>query len=306
MNKLLFTLFRISGLPILFRELIQRKKVTILLLHDISKEIAEQTFSYLSKNYNIIDLNDFINAIDNRDNTKIPKKALIITFDDGHIRNYEILPVIKKYNIPVTLFLCSSIINSNRHFWFKYKNQSISRERLKHIPNKEKLNILSKSGFEQDKEFDKPQALQKSHIDEMKHYVNMQSHTLFHPCLPKCDNVEARKEIFNSMEILEREYKLEINAISYPNGDYSERDILLAKEAGYKCGITVDFGFNSIKTDVFRLKRLSVNDTPDLNELIVKASGVWSFFKTRNGHKQKFGFPLNQQHKHHPTYHLYK
>lgn len=295
MNKLFFRLLRISGLPILFRELIQRNKVTILLLHDISKETAEQTFSYLLKKYNIIDLNDFIDMIDKRDKTKIPKKALILTFDDGHIRNYEMLSVIKKYNIPVTIFLCASIINSNRHFWFKYKNQSISTERLKHISNKERLNVLSKVGFEQKKEFDQPQALQKSHIDEMKPYVNMQSHTLFHPILPKCDNNESREEIFKSKEILEREYKLRINAISYPNGDYSERDISFSKEAGYKCGITVDFGFNSIKTDAFRLKRLSVNDTSNINELIVKASGVWSFFKTRNGQKQEFGFKNNTE-----------
>lgn len=92
MNKLLFRLLRFSGFTILFRELIQRKKVTILLFHDISKETANQTFSYLSKKYNIIDLNDFINAIENRDKTKIPKKSLILTFDDGHIRNYEMLP----------------------------------------------------------------------------------------------------------------------------------------------------------------------------------------------------------------------
>jgi peptidoglycan/xylan/chitin deacetylase (PgdA/CDA1 family) len=287
MNKFLFILLRISGLPFLFRELIQRKKVTILLLHDASVEAAEQTFSYLSKKYNIIDLNEFIDAIDKRDKTRIPKKALILTFDDGYIRNYEMLPIIKKYNVPVTIFLCASIISSNRHFWFKYKHQSISTERLKHLPNKERLNILSKVGFEQDKEFDKPQALQRSHIYEMKNSVNIQSHTLFHPILPKCDYVEAREEIFHSKEILEKDYKLEINAISYPNGDYSERDILLAKEAGYKCGITVDFGFNSIKTNAFKLKRLSVNDTANLNELVVKASGVWWFLKRGFGLKNK-------------------
>jgi peptidoglycan/xylan/chitin deacetylase (PgdA/CDA1 family) len=290
MRGLIFSIIKLSGLPFLFREIIQKNKVSILLFHDINQEIAEQTFNYLSKKYNIIHLDDFIEAIDKRDKKKFPKKALIITFDDAHISNYEILPMIKKYNIPVTIFLCASIINTNRHFWFRFKNQSIPISILNTKSNKEKLNILLKMGFEKDKEFDKPQALQKSHIEEMKNYVNMQSHTLFHPCLPKCDYDEARTEIFNSKEILERDYKLKINAISYPNGDYSERDILLAKEAGYKCGITVDFGFNTIKSDLFRLKRLSVNDTDDINELIVKASGVWAFFKTRNGRKQGFGF----------------
>jgi hypothetical protein len=52
----------------------------------------------------------------------------------------------------------------------------------------------------------------------------------------------------------------------------------------------VDYGFNTVNTDPFKLKRISVNDTDDLNELIVKASGVWAFIKTQNGRKQEFGY----------------
>ncbi len=119
MKKILFKLLRISGLPVFFRLFIQRNKVTILLFHDISRKTSEQTFSYLSKRYNILDLNDFIDAVERKDESKIPKKALIITFDDGHIRNHEMLPVLMNMNIPITIFLCASIINTNRHFWWK-------------------------------------------------------------------------------------------------------------------------------------------------------------------------------------------
>ena len=89
---------------------------------------------------------------------------------------------------------------------------------------------------------------------------------------------------------MEKEYGLKIDSIAYPNGDYSDRDIALAKEAGYECGVTVDFGYNTPRTDLFRLKRLSVNDTANFDELAVKASGVWQFFKTKNGRKQGFGW----------------
>lgn len=290
MRTLIFKILRFSGLPFLFRELIQRNKVSILLFHDLSKEIAEQTFSYLSRHYNIIDLNDFIEACEKKDQSKIPPKALIITFDDGHIRNYELLPVIKKLNIPVTIFLCSSIINTNRHYWFKYKDMPVPAAGLKRLANKERLKILSEVGFSQDQDFDYPHALNKVQVEEMKPFVNLQSHTRFHPCLPTCNDAEARDEIFQSKECLTYGYGLNINAIAYPNGDYSDRDIRLTKEAGYKCGITVDFGFNTIHTDLFKLKRLSVNDTSDLNELIVKASGVWAFLKTRNGKKRQAGY----------------
>lgn len=290
MRTLVFKALRFSGLPTLFRELVQKDKVTILLFHDISEETAEKAFAYLSKHYNIIDLNIYIEACEKNDKSKIPKKALIITFDDGHIRNYEMLPVINKFKVPVTIFLCTSLINTNRHFWFKYANGNINPKTLKMLPNKDRLQILAEMGFRQDKEFDQPHAMTKQQVEEMKPYVNMQSHTLFHPCLPKCNELEAREEIFRSKDILTSEFGLNINAISYPNGDYSDREIRLSQEAGYKCGLTVDFGFNSLESDLFRLKRFSVNDTSDINELIVKASGVWSFIKTRNGRKQFFGY----------------
>ena len=260
------------------------------MFHDLGEntaETADRSFAYLAKKYNIIDLNKLIAAIEKKDFSDIPPKALVITFDDGHIRNYEMLPAIKKHNIPITIFLCASIINTNRHFWFSHISDSALRGKLKLIPTQERLNILSKTGYKQDKEFEDPEALQKEQIEEMIPFVNMQSHTLFHPILPMCEYDEAKHEIAQSKKKLEEDYNLNINAIAYPNGDYSMREVELIKATGYKCGITVDYGFNTIETDPFRLKRISAGDTEDINELVVKASGLWACMKTRNGRKQK-------------------
>lgn len=285
MKKIVFKILRYSGIPILFRELKQKNKVTILMFHDISKETAEKSFSYLKKHYNIIDLNVFIEACQTKNSVNIPKKALIITFDDGHIRNYELLPVIKKYNIPITIFLCSSIVNTNRHYWFKFKQEpEVSALKLK--PNKERLRLLAQDGFEKDKEFIKPQALQREQILEMSNYVNMQSHTMFHPILPMCEDDESYKEVTFSKQELENDYNFNINTLAFPNGDYTDREVKFMKEAGYKCGITVDLGLNTINSDIFRLKRLSSNDTEDMNEFIVKSSGVWSALKKINFRKK--------------------
>ena len=43
--------------------------------------------------------------------------------------------------------------------------------------------------------------------------------------------------------------------------------------------LIINFGYNNIITDPYKLKRLSVSDSGDINELIVKSSGVWMFFK---------------------------
>lgn len=273
-------------MPVLFRELVQRNKVTILVFHDIDEQTADQAFAYFSKHYNVIGLKDFLDA--RKHGQPLPPKALILTFDDGHIRNYELLSAFKKYGTPVTIFLCAGIVGTNRHYWFKAKKNSYRTADLKKLPNHERLDVLENMGFQQEKEFDKPQALTYEQISEMKRFVNFQAHTLFHPILPKCQDAKAEEEILQSKSVLEKKFNLKVNAIAYPNGDYSWRDIELAKRAGYECGLTVDFGFNTTETDPFRLKRLSVNDTTKMDELIVKATGVWGFFKTLGG-KMKQG-----------------
>lgn len=279
MKNIIFKILRYSGLPVLFRELLQNNRVTILLFHNISTETAEFTFQFLQKKYKLIELNHLLSAIEYKDLIFLPKKALIITFDDGHIGNYKLLPLIKKYKIPVSIFLCASIINTNRNFWFTYKPSEAKKGELKKIINSERLAILNKYGYNQEEEHEIPQALNKSQIMEMKEYVNFQSHTLFHPILTQCNYEDAKKEIIDSKKLLENEYDLKITAISYPNGDYTKREIEIAKEGGYRCGITVDYGFNSNKTDAYKLKRISIKDTCNLDELIVKSSGVWGFLK---------------------------
>lgn len=279
MKKILFKVLRYSGLPLLFREIIQRNRITILLFHDVSPETADFTFQFLKKRYNVVDLNDLINAIDYKELISLPKKALIITFDDGHIGNYNLFSLIKKHNIPVSIFLCAAIINTNRSFWFTYKPSEEKKGELKKIINSERLAILNKFGYNQEEEHETPQALNKVQILEMKNDINFQSHTLFHPILTQCSYEDAKKEIIESKALLENEYDLNINAISYPNGDYTEREIEIAKEGGYSCGVTVDYGFNSIKTNVYKLKRISVKDIFNRDELIVRSSGVWGFLK---------------------------
>ncbi len=289
MKTILFKILRFSGLPFLFRELVQRRRVTILLFHDISRETAAKTFDVLSARYHLLDLQTFVRKCQSRDN-HLPSKSLILTFDDGHIRNYDFLPLLQARKIPVTIFLCAGLIDTKRHFWFRHKIPTHRSSELRRMPGTERLRLLRQTGFTHETEYDVPQALTKSQIAEMKPWVDFQSHTLFHPCLPRCGSAEARREISRSREVLTREYGLRVNAISYPHGDYSDRDIELCRQAGYDCGITVDCGFNSIHTDLFRLRRLPVNDTKDMNELIVKASGLWEFVKTALGRNRGFGW----------------
>jgi peptidoglycan/xylan/chitin deacetylase (PgdA/CDA1 family) len=278
MKDILFALIRYSGLPFFFREVLQRNRVTLILFHDISPKNAEKIFGYLKKRYSLIPLQDLLGNY-SAGTWNVPKKPMVITFDDGVAGNYALLPLIKKMDIPVTIFLCAGIINTKRHFWFPPHHPDYTFFALRQMSNKRRLSVLQDIGFTPETEFENAQALSKKQIEEMAPYVNFQSHTLFHPFLPTCTAEEAEQEIAGSKHLLEREYGLKINAFSYPNGDFSPRDCELCKKAGYACAISLVPGYNTPYTDLYTLKRVSANDTENLYELAVKASGFWALVR---------------------------
>lgn len=280
-RRFCFFLIRCTLIPLLVRELIQRKKITIILYHDIKPETAEKQFKLLQSKYNIIALKDYVEAKKLGNVDKLPPKSLIITFDDGHKNNYSLRPILKKYNIPITIFLCSSIVDTNRHFWFKHGLTNSQQQNLKKLPDEKRSEILMKFNFDDTKEYEDRQALSKDEIEEMKEIVDFQSHTMFHPVLTKCSLGRTEKEILQSKKDLELNYGLRIYALSYPNGNYSDREILIANNADYECGITLDPGFNSQDTDLFRLKRICLLDDTGISELLVKSSGVWDYIIRR-------------------------
>ncbi len=268
-----------SGLPLFFREVIQKRKVTILVCHDPEVQIAENYFKWLSKHYNIISLERYLSVRTGKETARLPPKSLIITLDDGHIGNYKLLPLVKKYKVPLTIFLCSGIVGTNRHFWFRYSGLPSSSEPLKVIAESMRLKTLSEVGYYREKEFAQPQALNKEQIRQMKEYINFQGHTVFHPCLSQCSDEESRFEIEQSKRQLEEEFNLPVNAIAFPNSDFSDRDIRFAQTAGYSCALTVGHGFNNDQTGLFRLRRFSVGDRDSVQLLAIKAAGVWAYLK---------------------------
>ena len=279
MRRNLFLLLRLTGIPFFLREYVQRKRVTILCYHDMDPQLAELHIRVLKRLYNIIPLSAYIDARRGHASTVIPPKALAITFDDGHKGNYWLLPVFRQHQVPATIFLCSGIVGTHRHYWWKACPNIASVYALKPLDNDERLWRLSEFGFHENREYVERQSLSREEIEELRVTMDLQAHSRYHPILPRCTDEQSWEEIAGSKMELEKTFGLSIYAFAYPNGDYSPRETVWAKKAGYACALTIDGGYNTLDTDMFRLRRLRVDDKADLNELIVKASGLWSFFE---------------------------
>lgn len=277
-QEMIALLLRVTMLPVIIREVFQKNKVTIIVYHRIPANLFENHVRYLTKRYSVIPLDELIKAKYKGSTATLPVKSLVITFDDGARINYTLQNIIKKYQIPVTMFVCSDILGTNRHFWFSYRNKI--KTNLKLIPDIERIKLLSQVGFDEKRDYEEPQTLSMQETyDLLTSGVSIQSHTLSHPILPMCDDTKAETEINKSRTDLENNFGIRVNCIAYPNGNYLPRDIDLCKKSGYLAAVTMDSGFNDRDTDIYKLKRISIPDNANINQLAVRSSGVWDFFK---------------------------
>ena len=269
-RQLGFRAARLSGLPVLLRETIQRRRPTIVLYHDPDPARFERHISVLRQRYTIIGLRSLIEALRGGTIDVLPPKSLVVTLDDGHRGNRALLPILERLGVPVSIFLCASIVGSDRRFWFKHVDDPAP---LKRLANAERLRQLELAGVADSGAA--AEALSDAEIGEMSPHVDFQSHGLTHPILPRCDDDEARAEVVESRRELAERYGFDVYAFSYPNGDYGERELRLVREAGYLCAVTVEPGFIHAGTDSYRLKRICIDDNDGVDELLVKSSGLW-------------------------------
>jgi len=279
MRQLLALLVRFSGLPFLLREIIFRRRVTIIVYHDPSPKIFKAHLAYLIDRFNIIPLKQLVEAIEENNWQKIRPKSLVITFDDGHRGNFALLDIIKRHKVSVTIYACAGIVNTQRHYWFL--DSADQAQRLKSLSNQVCLEQLaSVSGYTPEKDFAERQALSKAEMLDMKRQGgDFQSHTLLHPILTNCTDEECWLEIAEAKRVLENLLEEPVAHFAYPNGDYSEREIAYLQKAGYRSARTIDMGWNGPNTNIYALKSMVISDDATLNEMIAQLYGIFPYFR---------------------------
>jgi len=93
----------------------------------ISPDIFAEQMKYLHDNkYNVVPLEKAVSYI--KDRKRPPAKMLAITFDDGYENNYKyVYPVLKRYNIPATIFIITDMVGTEGFLsWDEIKKMSDS------------------------------------------------------------------------------------------------------------------------------------------------------------------------------------
>ncbi|HSW93486.1 MAG TPA: polysaccharide deacetylase family protein [Gammaproteobacteria bacterium] len=143
------------------------------------------------------------------DRATLPEKSVVVTVDDGWQSAYIYLyPIIKKYNIPVTLFIYPETISTGKN--------AMTWEELKKMQQNSLVDIQghtwSHPNFKQEKKHLSENAFQKS--------VHM--------------------ELARSKQILEEKLGIKITLLAWPFGIYDPYLEEAAKKAGYDMAFSID------------------------------------------------------------------
>jgi peptidoglycan/xylan/chitin deacetylase (PgdA/CDA1 family) len=138
-----------------------------------------------------------------------PARSVVIVVDDGHKSVYtDMLPVVREFNIPVTLFIYPSAI-SNAPYAMTW----------------EQLHILKKTGL-----------------------FEFQSHSYWHPNFKKekkrLTPGEYEKfieiQLRKSKEKIQRELNVTVDMLAWPFGIYDDQLVSMASKQGYVAGFTIE------------------------------------------------------------------
>jgi peptidoglycan/xylan/chitin deacetylase (PgdA/CDA1 family) len=175
----------------------------------VTTTLFESQLKYLRDNgYKVIPLRELIDYYLGKRQLPQPR-SVAITADDGHISVYrDMFPIVRKYAIPVTLFIYPSAISNASY--------AMTWSQLKEIQG---------TGF-----------------------FDFQSHTFWHPNFKKEKKrlKPAEYESFVSMQLkkskekLEKELNVRVNMLAWPFGIYDDDLLQKAKEAGYVATFTME------------------------------------------------------------------
>jgi len=105
-------------------------KIPVLLYHEFYEEepskdlwglistpekFEKDMLCILEEGYTFVSLD---RVIDYKNGLKgLPEKCVVLTFDDGYTSNYTLIyPILKKYNIPATIFVVGDMMDAPHHF----------------------------------------------------------------------------------------------------------------------------------------------------------------------------------------------
>jgi peptidoglycan/xylan/chitin deacetylase (PgdA/CDA1 family) len=185
-----------AKLPVMmYHDILSKKSV----IYDLTPQELKKHFELIKSNkMTPISLNRLIAHL--RTGSPLPKKPILLTFDDGYGGHYEYAyPLLKKYGYPAVFAIHTSSVgvNANRTHVTWQQLRTMASDPL----------------------------------------ITISSHSKTHPALTKISDKQLKSEVMESKQILEAQLNQPIIYFTYPYGNYDARVKKIVEQAGYLAAI---------------------------------------------------------------------
>lgn len=221
----------------------------------ITPKEFEADLKYLSDNhYTTITMKELLDFKNN--NTLLPEKPIILTFDDGLLSTYmNVLPLLTKYNMKIVI----SIVGKSTNDFSKVKDENLEYSHM----SWSQLNEMLDSGL----------------VEVQSHTYNLHSYKR-----GRVGGSQKKGESFDDYQSILYEDLITLqndvknntgylpNTLAYPYGAYNDNTIEIMKKVGLEAGLTCRYGINLVSRDMnlFELRRICRSHGEPVQKLLDK------------------------------------
>jgi len=254
----------------------------------------------LRRDYQPLSLDELVDSL--KQEKRLPKRSVVVTFDDGYTDNCEVaMPILNQLEVPATFYVTVDCVEERKLPWpsrlrfaFRRTGQSVwsdnlgrshplqdgdSRERAYLACCDECCQLSGKAqeSFVRSIEERLEAAVANDSNSLMMTYEQIRqlakhghlvgSHTMTHPNMAYISKDDARVELAESKQRLERALHGPIRHFSYPcpamTPHWSEQTVAQTRAVGYDSAVTTNGGVTRCGDNPLSLKRIRPTKTAE-------------------------------------------
>ena len=254
----------------------------------------------LSREYHAVSLDRLVDTL--KTGEEIPKRSVVVTFDDGYTDNYEVaMPILNELGIPATFYITVDCVERRKLPWpsrLRFAFRKTKRTEwtddqgkswsLPDFDSREhaflascndccQLSGQAQENFVRSVEERLQTAAPDNAGSLMMNYDQVRSlvqhghlvgsHTMTHPNMAYITEGEAKAELLESKQRLEQQLNTAVRHFSYPcpamTPHWSEQTVAQTHAVGYESAVTTNGGVTHTGDNLLSLKRIRPTKTAE-------------------------------------------
>jgi len=210
---------------------------------------------FQKRGYRFISIDDYLQQ------KNIARKNVLLTVDDGYLIATRILPILEKYSVPATFFITSNNCRDNKMFWWDVLYRERRRrggEEVEIFEEEKRLHLwknkdieaylvkeFGKESFAPTNDLHRPLGPDDIRMLDNNCLVTIGNHCADHVHLDNYTRAEIKNQMEQCQQWISSLTGKKPKSISYPHGGYNQNVRDVARESGFRAGITVEPRFES-------------------------------------------------------------